>query len=24
MIDKDIAERLQNILFWCLKNEKSA
>jgi len=24
MIDQDIAKRLQNILLWCLKNEKSA
>jgi len=24
MTDKEIAKRLQNILLWCLKNEKSA
>jgi len=24
MIDKDIAKRLQNIILWYLKNEKSA
>jgi len=24
MIHRDIAKRLQNILLWCLKNEKSA
>jgi len=24
MIDKNIAKRLQNIILWCLKNEKSA
>jgi len=24
MIDKDIAKRLQNILLWCLKIEKTA
>jgi len=24
MIDKAIAKRLQNILLWCLKNEKNA
>jgi len=24
MTDKETAKRLQNILLWCLKNEKSA